>query len=178
MRVICVVLVSLALLGARSASAQSWAVQGSAGPTVGDPGHSVAVGVGWSPWSRVTLLVSAERTHLAGETGRTAEGFWNVRGGTLYLATAEVRVTPLGRHRVGPIVLAGMATGVSRPNVNATFPNRVTNDAGAMFIGGGLHVPLRGNVALVADGRFVVGADGAEGLVVVAPVRAGVAWRF
>jgi len=65
----------------------------------------------------------------------------------------ELRVTPLGRDRVGPYGLIGLAVGVSRPNVNERFPDSVTNDARAIFFGGGIHVPLKERISLFADGR-------------------------
>jgi hypothetical protein len=67
---------------------------------------------------------------------------------------------------------------VSRPNVNDIFPTPVTNGARAVFGGGGLLVPLGTRFAVFADARMLIGAEGTEGIVAVAPVRAGVAWRF
>jgi hypothetical protein len=62
--------------------------------------------------------------------------------------------------------------------VNSTFPTPVTNDARAVFAGGGLLLPFGPRVAAFADARMLVGAEGIEGIVAVAPVRAGVTWRF
>jgi hypothetical protein len=67
---------------------------------------------------------------------------------------------------------------VSRPHVNQTFPDRVTNQARVLFAGGGLHVPLGERLSVFGDIRMVFGAEGLEGIVAFAPVRAGVAWRF
>ena len=71
----------------------------------------------------------------------------------------------------------GFAAGVSRPNVNELFPDPVTNNVRAIFFGGGIHVPLKERVSLFADARMMVGAEAGE-LLAVAPIRAGVAWRF
>ena len=171
-------MLGVVLLIPNGANGQVWEVQGSAGTTVTDPGHSLAIGAGFSPTSRVTFQLTAERTHLSGGTRRDGDVISSIRGGTLLLGTAEVRVTPLGRDRIGPFVLGGVAAGVSHPNVNATFPGQVANDVRALVVGGGLQVPLRGGVALVAEGRFVFGADGPEGIVAVAPLRVGIGWRF
>ena len=171
-------MLAVVLLIPNGASGQVWEVQGSAGPTLTDPGHSVAIGAGLSPTSHVTFQLTVERTHLTGGTRRDGDLISSTRGGTLSLGTAELRVTPLGRDRLGPFVLGGVAAGVSAPNVTPTFPTRVTNDVRALVVGGGLLVPLRQDLSFVVEGRFVVGADGPEGIVAVAPLRVGVAWRF
>ena len=104
-------------------------------------------------------------------------GFAGFRGGTLTLGSAQLRVMPFGRDRIGPYGLVGFAAGVSHPNVNEMFPDPVTNDVRAMFFGGGIHVPLKERVSLFADGRMMIGAEAGE-LLAVAPIRAGVAWSF
>ena len=171
----CTVLLAVCPTVARG---QSVELYGSAGPTITDVGHSVAVGVGVSPTSRLTLAVSVERTHLVSQTRRDAGSVSSFRGGTYLLGSAELRFAPLGRDRVGPFAVAGFAAGVSRPNVNEVFPTPVTNAARAVFGGGGLLVPLGQRLTAFADVRMLVGAEGSEGIVAVAPVRAGVAWRF
>lgn len=157
---------------------QSFELYGSAGPTITDPGFSLAAGVGVSPTSRLTLLASIERTHLSSQLRRDAGSTSHFRGGTLLLASAELRFTPLGQQRGGPYALAGFSAGVSRPNVNDVFPTAVTNGARAAFVGGGLMVPLGERLAAFADARMLLGVEGTEGIVAVAPVRAGVTWRF
>jgi hypothetical protein len=135
------------------ASGQSFMLQGSAGPTVSDRGHSLAGGFGFTPTSHVGLLFEAERTHLASRMrGDGRGGLAAFRGGTLTMALAEVRVALLGRNRTGPYALGGFAGGVSRPNVNAAFPDRVTNEVRAMFFGGGIHVPLREQISVFSRG--------------------------
>jgi hypothetical protein len=47
----------------------------------------------------------------------------------------------------------------------------------AIFFGGGIHLPLRQQLSLFADARMMVGAEAGE-LLAVAPLRAGLAWRF
>ena len=161
-----------------AARGQSFELYGSAGPTITDAGLSLAGGVGVSPTSRLTLLASIERTHLLGQTRREADSTSYVRGGTYLLGSVELRFTPLGRVSVGPFAVAGFAAGVSRPNVNEVFPTPATNGARAVFGGGGLLVPLGQRLAAFADVRMLIGAEGSEGIVAVAPVRAGMAWRF
>ena len=160
------------------ATAQTFVVQGSVGPTLIDRGYSMEAGIGFSPLSRLTVLFDVERTHLSSRsTSDGRGGVNNFRGGTLTMGSAQLRVTPFGHDRVGPYGLAGFAAGISRPNVNATFPERVRSDARAVFFGGGIHVPLRARISLFADGRMLIGGEAGE-LLALAPVRAGIAWRF
>jgi hypothetical protein len=169
----------LALTCASAASAQSIQLQASAGPTIIDPGYSLAAGGGLTIGSRVAMLLNVERTHIRSRVrrdglGRVTSAF---RGGTLTLAAPEIQVSLLPRHRVGPYGLAGFAAGESRPNVNDNFPNPVTNNVQAIFFGGGIQVPLA-NASIFADARLLIGAEGDDGIVGALPIRAGVAWRF
>jgi hypothetical protein len=176
-----ILLLLLALLAAPAlARAQSVELYGAAGPTIRDSGNSVAVGIGFSPHPKLTLAFGGERTHLPTRTtvDERAGVVSTFRGGTLLLGTAELRVMPLGRERAGPYGVAGLADGVSRPNVNAMFPTRVTNRARAFFVGGGVVVPLGDRATVFADARFMFGAEGTAGIVAVMPVRAGLSWRF
>ena len=173
-----VLLFLLLLLSPNLANAQSFGLYGSAGLTITDAGHSFAAGAGFSPTSRLSFVFSFERTHLSSRTGHDGNVVSNFRGGTLLLGTGEVRFAPLGHGRVGPFALAGIAAGVSRPNVNDVFPDPVTNDVRAFFFGGGIEVPLGDRLRLFADARMTVGTEGYDGIVAVAPLRAGVAWRF
>ena len=93
------------------------------------------------------------------------------------MGTAELRVTLLGRDRITPYGLAGVGAGVSRPNVNEIFREPRTNAVRTIFFGGGIHVPLGQQLSMFADARMIVGAESGESLA-VAPLRAGLAWRF
>ena len=128
--------------------------------------------------TRLTIALGFEQTHLQSRTTREDDVVSTFRGGTLWLGTAELRLTPFGGERFGPFAVAGVAAGVSHPNVNDVFPNRVSNGVRAMFFGGGLNVPIAARVHLFTDARMVFGAEGDEGIVAVAPLRAGIAWRF
>lgn len=166
------------LTAVSAANAQSLELRGSAGPTITDTGHSLSAGAGFSPTSRFTLGFNFERTHVSSRTSQRGGTFSSFRGGTLLLGSAEARLAPFGRDRLGPYGLAGFAAGVSRPNVNALFPTRVTNQVRVLFAGGGLQVPLNERLTLFGDARMMFGAEGVEGIVAVAPLRAGLAWRF
>jgi hypothetical protein len=160
------------------ARGQSFVLHGAAGPTLIDSGYSLAAGAGFSPTPHITVLVNVERTHLASGMRSDRPGSISAfRGGTLTIGAAELRIAPLGRNRVGPYGLAGFALGQSRPNVNETFPNPVTNDARAVFFGGGIDVPVGARVSFVADGRLMLGDEAGE-LLAVLPIRAGLSWGF
>jgi hypothetical protein len=161
-----------------SAAAQSVSVHGSAGPTLRDSGYSVSAGVGFSPTSRVTFLFSYDQTHLSSWTRSDGRSISSFRGGTLFQGAAELQVAPFGRGRLGPYGLVGLAAGRSRLNVNAVFPDPITNDVRAGFVGGGLHVPVRDRLSVFVDARFMIGAEGIGGIVAVAPLRAGMSWTL
>jgi hypothetical protein len=172
--------VAVLLLMPPIATAQSFELHGSAGPTLTDAGYSLAAGVGLSPISRLTFLVDVEQTHLSTRVETDPRGsITTFRGGTVTLGTAALRVSLFGRDRIGPYAIAGFGAGVSKPNVTPTFPNRVTNNVFAPFVGGGFQVPLNEHLTIFADGRMmlVVGRESDE-LLGVAPIRGGVAWRF
>jgi hypothetical protein len=178
MRLLPAVMFLMLLVPPTVARGQSLELRGSAGPTMLDAGNSVAAGVGLSPTSWLTIVVNGERTHVSSRITRDGQVVSASRGGTLLLGTTEVRFGPFGRRRLGPFALAGLAAGVSRPNVNDLFPHRVTNGVLAMFFGGGVAAPLGERLAVFADARIMVGAEGREGMVGVAPVRVGLTWRF
>ena len=180
MRIILAVITVLLLVAPPGASGQTFSVQGSGGPTMTDPGHSLAAGVAFSPTSRLTFMVDVERTHLSTRIHTDARGITSAfRGGTVTVVAPALRVSLLGGDRVGPYGLIGLAAGVSRPNVTDLFPNRVTNEVRGPFAGGGIQVPLRNRVTLFAEARMmlVIGKDVDE-LFAATPFRAGIAWRF
>ena len=178
MRAILGAVLSLLLVSA-TASGQSLVLEGSVGPTITDSGHSLAAGIGFSPTPRLTVLFDVERTHLSSRFTSDGRGGGSAfRGGTVTFAAAELRATLIGRDRVSPYVFGGYGAGVSRPNVNERFPDLVTNNARVLFVGGGIHLPLRERISVFGDVRMVVGVEGNNGMLAFAPVRAGVAWRF
>lgn len=181
-------LLCVLVLAPISAGGQTFVVQGAGGLSVLDsahnlaygidPGPHVGLGVGVSPWRRVSLVFEVERTHRASQLQTDARGnVFGFRGGTAILAVPQARIALFDPDRVGPYGVVGFAAGVSRLNVTAEFPNRVTNDVRALAFGGGLHVPLRGRISLFADGRVFIGSEANE-IFALMPVRAGLAWRF
>ena len=179
MRFIPGLFVLLWLAGPSAAHAQPFSIFASGGPTLTDSGYSVAAGVGLAATSHLAFDVSVERTHLATEVSSDGRGVTSTfRGGTMTLGSGQLRVSIFDSNRLGPYGLVGFAAGVSRPNVNETFPTPVTNDVRAVFLGGGLHAPLGDRVSAFADLRMMFGAEGVEGIVAVVPLRAGLALRF
>jgi len=158
MRVLCVVSLMFGLVPA-VASAQSrppsFSIQGAAGATMVDPGNQVSAAVGFSPMPRLTLLLDVQRTHIPTRITRHEHGSSATRGGTLTAVSGEVRVSLWPPHRVTPYALAGFGGGRARPNVNETFPSPVTNSAGFIFFGGGVHVPIRERFSLFGDVRMM-----------------------
>ena len=178
MRVLPVFVSFLVLCAPTLAHSQSFVVHGSGGPTLVDRGYSLAGGAGWAPWSRVTLSVNLEQTHLSSRvSGDGRGGSVTFRGGTSTLVAGELRVALFARDRVTPYLLAGYAAGMSRPNVNRLFPAPVTNDVRAVFGGAGIQVPLRPQVCLFADARIMLGEEANE-LLALAPLRIGLNWSF
>ncbi len=176
---------ALLLAGATAAGAQtpSVSVHAGGGPTLVDAGHHLSAGFAVSPWSRVTLIVDAERTHLNSRTTESHDYGGNrvtssFRGGTMHALTGSLRVSLFPEGRLTPYVLAGMGRGVSKPTVNEQFPTPVTNDAIFGFAGAGLSIPVGGHLSLFADARMMVGGEGNDGILAIAPLRAGVNWRF
>jgi hypothetical protein len=178
MRFVCASgLLVLALLP-RVAEAQSpFNVQAAAGVLTNGGGTVQSVSLGYSPNARFMLVASGERNHVPSEVRYYENGYSASRGGTLRFVTGELRVALLPARRISPYVLAGLGKGVSRPNVNALFPDPVKHDATSLFFGAGVRVGLGAHLALLGDARLSgYGENGEVGL--LAPIRAGVAWRF
>ena len=89
----------------------------------------------------------------------------------------EVGDPALQRHRETGI--AGLGRGVSRPNVNEFFSDRVTHTVTLQFPGFGASVRVTEHLSAFADLRFMFqsrsGEPDAGGF---GPVRGGLAWRF
>jgi hypothetical protein len=149
-----------------------------AGATVNDRGYVVSGGFGFSPASRLELLLNVERIHLPFQMTGFRDGSAVTRGGTMTFASGELRVALRRPGGVSPFVLAGAGGGVARPNVNASFPDPVTNSLRVGYVGGGLHVPLRRGFTLWGDGRAMLALEGNDGVLAMLPVRAGLSWAF
>lgn len=179
MRIIPAALAVIVFTAPTVARGQQVSLHAAGGPTLGDLGHSLVAGLGVSPTPRLTFMANVERSHLVSRRQQRADSTSYFRGGTFTLASVELRVSLFGRDRISPYALAGFAAGRSRPNVNDTFPTPVVNGVRAPFAGGGIHVPFGQRVTFFADLRLalVVGTE-SDDLSALAPLRAGLSWRF
>jgi hypothetical protein len=155
-------------------------LRGAFGSSVNVGGNAQALSVGFSLGNRVDILINGERIHMPTEVTQHERGFSSTRGGTTTFVSGEVQVLPFTLSRVSPYALAGVGRGISRPNVNDLFPDPVTNDAGLLFFGGGVRVPVTDRLSVFGDLRFVLQIESAgDGdLFLFVPVRGGVVWRF
>lgn len=132
---------------------------------------------GFSPISRLDLLVSVEGVHVPFQRDTFSGGVSVTRGGTLTSVSGEVRASVFPPHRVSPYGLAGIGGGLSRPTVNDAFPDPVENGLRVVYFGGGLRVPIGNDLSVFGDARAMLALEGGS-VLGVWPVRAGVAWRF
>lgn len=153
-------------------------LQVAAGPTLMQGGNVLSAAFGYSPTSRLELLLNVERTYQPFQLEQFNGGYSATRGGTMTFVAGELRLALRPADRVSPFVVAGVGGGISRPNVNAEFPDSVRNDLGVAYFGGGVRIPLRGRFSLFGDARVMIAVEGDDGVLAVWPVHAGVAWRF
>ena len=155
-------------------------LQVAAGPLLTASGGSnvLSAAFGYSPASRLELVLNMERGHVPFKLTRFTDGYSVSRGGTLTFVSGELRFALLPANRVSPFALVGAGGGVSRPTVNAYFPDRVRNDLRVLYVGGGVRVPFGRGFSLSGDARCMLGVEGYDGVLALWPVRVGVAWRF
>lgn len=163
---------------AERARRPQFSVQLAAGATPSGNATVLSAAAGYAPASWLELLVNVERLHELSRTTRYPNGYSLSRGGTMTLVSGEVRVAPVPSARVSPFAMAGVGRGISRPNVNADFPDPVTNDLRVVYLGGGARIPLRRGISLLGDARAMIAVEGYDSVVGVWTVRGGVAWRF
>ena len=180
MRVVTAALAALCLSAPAVVRAQAFEVHGSAGPTLTDAGYLLSAGVGFTPMSRLTIIVDVAQTRLATRVDTDLRG--NVttsRGGTVTLGEAALRVSLFGTERIDPYAIAGIGMGVTRPNSIAGLADRGTIDVLAPFAGGGILVPFRHRVSFFCDGRMMlVAGTETDELLGVGSIRGGINWRF
>lgn len=173
------VLIALLLLSPAVAFGQSVTLHGAGGPTLSDEGYSFAAGIGLLPTPRLMVMANVDTTRLLFRHDEFPGGASHFRGGTFVLASAELRLYARGHDRISPYGLAGFAVGRSWPTVNEEFPTAAASNVRAPFAGGGIHLPLAPRVTFFADLRLtlVVGAE-SDDVHALAPLRAGLSWRF
>ena len=172
------------LMAAASASAQTspspsrWSVNAAGGTTLNGGGTVVSGSVGMAPVSRLELLVGVERIHLPFEREEFSDGYSVTRGGTLTFVSGEARLSLFPPGRVSPFLVAGAGGGISRPNVNADFPDEIRNNLRVVYAGGGVRLPIGRAVSLTAEARGMLAVEDNDGVLGILPVRAGLSWRF
>ena len=149
-----------------------------AGPLLNSGGHTLSAGLGFSPISRIDLVVNVERDHVPFQRETFGDGYSITRGGTLTTVSGEVRASVLPPHRASPYAFAGIGGGVSRPTVNEAFPDPVRNDLRVAYFGAGVRVPIRRGLTIFGDARAMLALEANDGVMGVVPVRVGLAWRF
>jgi hypothetical protein len=152
--------------------------QAAAGPLLQGGGHTLSAGVGFSPISRIDLLVNVERNLLPFERETFTDGYSITRGGELTAVTGEIRASLFPPHRASPFILAGVGGGTSRPTVNEFFPNEIEHGLRVVYFGAGVRLPLRGGLSIFGDARVMLAVEDNDGILGMWPVRAGLAWRF
>lgn len=153
-------------------------LQAAAGPLLKSEGHTVSAALGFSPISRLDLIVNLEQERIPFQRQTFSGGYSITRGGTLTFVSGEVRASILPPHRVSPYGFAGIGAGVSQPNVNSDFPIAVENKLRTVYAGAGLRIPITSGLSVFGDGRMMLALEGDEGILGVWPVRAGLSWRF
>jgi opacity protein-like surface antigen len=153
-------------------------LQVAAGPSLVDAGNVLSAAFGYSPTSRLDLLLNVERDHMAFQFERFNGHSNAIRGGAMRFVSGEVRLALRPADRVSPFAVAGVGGGVSRPNVNDRFPDRGTTNVLVLYIGGGVRVPLGGRFSLLSDARMIFEVENQDGVPAVWPVRVGLAFRF
>jgi hypothetical protein len=154
-------------------------VQAAIGSHLGDGGDTQSVSLGVSFGQRFGVVVNAERSHVPTDVTFFADGYAATRGATTRFISGEFRYVPVTYKRISPYVLVVVGHGVSRPNVNEFFPDRVTHRVMLQGPGFGVRVHVTEHLSAFADIRFLFqsrrGEPDAGGF---GPVRGGLAWRF
>ena len=166
-------------VAAGQASGIGVSVQGAIGSHIGDGGDAQSLSLGVSFGERFGVVVNVERSHVPTDVTFFDGGYSASRGATTRFISGEFRYVPVTYKRLSPYVIAGVGRGVSRPNVNEFFPDRVTHQVTLQFPGFGARVLVTGHLSAFGDIRFMFqsrsGEPDAGGF---GPIRAGLAWRF
>ena len=103
-------------------------VQGAIGSHFGDGGDTQSIALGVWFGERFGVVVNAERSHVPTDVTFYEDGYAATRGATTRFVSGEFRYVPVTYKRVSPYVLVVVGFGVSRPNVNEFFPDRVEHN--------------------------------------------------
>ena len=155
-------------------------LEATAGATTGG-GFVASVSAGVAPASWLMLLVQGESFHepTRHSTWIADQGYGTsaTRGFTTFVLGGEVRVIAPGARRVVPYVALGIGAGTWQSNVDEYFSRRDRGPIVTGQAGGGVRIPLRRHLSLVADARFALGVS-SDSVIGYVPIRGGVAWDF
>jgi len=166
-------------VAAGQGTGMSVSVQGAVGTNLGDGGDSEAVSVVVLFRERFGFVINAERSHIPTDVTFFENGYSASRGGTVTSVSGDFRYVPVTYKGVSPHVTVGFGLGVSRPNVNEFFPNRIEHNVILQFFGGGVSVRMTEHVSAFADFRVVaLHRRGEPDAGIFGPIRGGLAWRF
>lgn len=164
---------------ASAAPERRWSVEGAAGLQTYYRGSVQSVAFGFAPTRSLTLLVSAERSHIGDTIEQYDDGYAFERGGTEQFVSAELRYAFLPRKRVSPYFVGGTGRGLSQPTVNEYFPDKNDRVIHVIYYGGGVRIPVRPRLDAFVDTRFIMAVEAKSDYFGVRyPVRVGIAWRF
>jgi hypothetical protein len=154
-------------------------VHGAVGSHMGDGGDAESIGLGVAFTERFAVAVNVERSDVPSDVTFFPDGYSASRGATTRFVTGEFRYVPVTFARLSPYVVAGIGRGISRPNVDAFFPDRVTHTVSLVFPGVGARVRVTGHLSAFADLRIMFQSRAGEpDAGVFGPIRGGVAWQF
>jgi hypothetical protein len=159
-----------------------FSLEGAAGPQIDYRGSMQSVAFGFAPTRSLTLLVSAERSHIRDEITRYPDGYSAQRGGTTQFVSAELRYAFFPSKVLSPYGVIGRGSGTFRQNVSELFPDTRTQRIDAFYLGAGVRIPARRWLDAFVDARLITqmittGDNRAE-MGIFMPLRAGLAWRF
>jgi hypothetical protein len=154
-------------------------IQGAIGSHLGDGGNSQSISLGVAFGPRFGVVFNAERSDVPTDVTYFADGYAATRGATTRFISGEFRYVPVTYKRLSPYVIAGLGRGMSRPNVNAFFPDRVTHTVTLVFPGFGARVGMTDHLSAFADLRIMFQSrQGEPDAGMFGPIRGGLAWRF
>jgi hypothetical protein len=119
----------------RASSGIRVSVLAAIGSHIGDGGDAQSISLGVSFRERFGVVVNAERSYVPTDVTFFEDGYSASRGATTRFISGEFCYIPATYKRISPYVIGGVGRGVSRPNVNEVFPDRVTHKVTLQFPG-------------------------------------------
>lgn len=167
------------VLAAGQGAGMGVSVQGAIGSHLGDGGNAQSLSVGLSLGQHIEVVLNAERSYRPTSVEYFEGGYSASRGANTKFISGEFRYAPFTYRAVSPYLIFGHGIGVSRPNVNEFFPERVTHRVTLQFPGFGVRVGMTGHLSAFSDLRIMLQhRRGEPDAGIFGPIRGGIAWRF